>query len=413
MGVQLTFYYNAFVTVEDEDARLVFDPWTTPGILDSGWYPFFQVSDDNFEDGKETYYFASHPHPDHFDADFLLAQKGPIYVPEFNSRAASVLTGENDLRLLTPWKFQQVGPFEVACTNAFNGPDFDATFLVRHADMTFVLGSDNSPKALDLVQRCRSELKAVNVAALNYSRADDHPGMFSNLTRDEMTQVRRHKLDTAFEIFGRAVEVLEPEYVLPYAGDYIVRRERSDVHGLLGVCAPSEAIDYLENMLPAVQVLYPSHGSRWMFDRSGKLQESTSIAHSLDAPGPVPSVAWYEGGPVPRHVVRKLKGLIEKATPNLLEHVRNGKYDSFVVQARESNVCFHVGLRDGLVEQKNLSDNPKGNFVRANANLNYLVHLMNGFCDWNSAQSGLHIEWYRKDDIYDGDFYSGLFSFKA
>ena len=384
-----------------------------PGILDSGWYPFFRIRDDHFEDEKETYYFASHPHPDHFDADFLLPQNRAIYVPEFNSRAASILTNQNDLRVLTPWDFQRVGPFEVACTTAFNGPDFDSTFLVRHADMTFVLGSDNSPKALDLVQRCRSELKVVNVAALNYSRADDHPGMFSNLTRDEMIQVRRRKLDTAFEIFARAVEVLEPEYVLPYAGDYIVRRERRDVHELLGVCAPSEAIDYLKNILPTVQVLYPSHGSRWMFDRSGQLQESTSIAHSLEAPVPVPTAAWYEGGAVPRHVVRKLKSLIEKATPKLVEHVRNGKYDSFVVQASEWDVCFHVDLRDGLVEQKKLSDRPKGNFVRANANLNYLVHLLNGFCDWSSAQSGLHIEWYRKDDIYDASFYSGLFSFKA
>ena len=127
----------------------------------------------------------------------------------------------------------------------------------------------------------------------------------------------------------------------------------------------------------------------------------------------MPSAAWYEGGAVPRHVVRKLESLIEKATPRLLEHVKNGKYDSFVVQAREWDVCFHIDLRDGLVERKKLSDTPKGSFVRANANLNYLIHLMNGFCDWNSAQSGLHIDWYRKDDIYDGAFYSGLYYFKA
>ena len=181
MSTQLTFYCNAFVTLEDDKTRLVFDPWTTAGILDSGWYPPFQIADNHFEDRKETYYFASHPHPDHFDIDFLLAQTRPIYIPNFNAAASTILTDRTDLRLLTPWEFQQIGPFEVTCTNAFNGPDFDSTFLVKHAGTTFVLGSDNSPKALDLVQRCHTELNGVNLAALNYSRADGHPGMFFNL----------------------------------------------------------------------------------------------------------------------------------------------------------------------------------------------------------------------------------------
>ena len=413
MSTQFTFYCNAFVTIEDETTRLVFDPWTTPGILDSGWYPPFQISDDHFEDAKETYYLASHPHPDHFDIDFLLAQHRPIYIPEFNANASAMLTGKSDMRLLTPWDFQQIGPFEVTCTNAFNGPDFDSTFLVKHANMTYVLGSDNSPKALDGIKRCQTALNGVSLAALNYSRADGHPGMFHNLTREQMLQVRKNKLETTFQIMVEALKILQPKYVLPYAGDYELRSEKQDIKPLLGLCSPEEVIEYLRNELPSTEILNPSHGARWSFDNDGKLQETESIADTLVLSDPVPSSTWYEGDLVPRHVIRKLKKLIETATPKLLKRIPDGKYDSFVIQARELDTCFHIDLRDGLVLQKSVSDEASGNFVRAKLDLNYLIHLMTGFCDWNSAQNGLHTEWYRKDDIYDGAFYSGLYDFKA
>ena len=224
--------------------------------------------------------------------------------------------------------------------------------------------------------------------------------------------------DEAFELWKNETDI-NPNHILRFD-----EKDNFWEMGETGPCGPCSEIhinlsdDYdnpeLVNAgLPECIELWNLVFIQYNKDKNGKLHRSSSMSESLPPADPVPTVAWYEGGEVPRHVIRKLNGLIEKATPKLLQHIPNGKYDSFVLQANDLDDCFHINLRNGLVEQKTRSEDPQGNWVRAKLNLNYLIHILIGFCDWNSAQSGLHIEWYRKDDIYDGDFYMGLYFFQA
>ena len=55
----------------------------------------------------------------------------------------------------------------------------------------------------------------------------------------------------------------------------------------------------------------------------------------------------------------------------------------------------------------------EGKYVKGEIDLNYLIFLLTGFCNWTSAQSGLHIKWFRNNDLYCALFYSALFNLRT
>jgi len=305
--LKLNFFHNAFFSLEDINNRLIFDPWVTQGILDSGWYTPRILSDDFFDDGKENYIFCSHPHEDHFDVDFLKNQNAPIHVPIFNRASTMGLKrcGKN-INLLTPFEWIQCGTFQITCTPGLNGIDFDSTFLVKHEDANFYFGSDNSPKNKILLRKCRDIIEKIDIAAMNYSRADDHPGMFFNLTNDEKKEERKKGLYTAFNVFFEAAEILQPKVIFPCAGDYIVRGNRKDIAPLLKICAIEELIKYAkEKLLSTKQILDLGNYSSWNIGKNGNVEFIKNFTHELSENKKIPDLPWYQKGEVPREINRK------------------------------------------------------------------------------------------------------------
>ena len=63
--------HNAFTVIEDDNNKIIFDPWISDGIFDGSWGIFPPVN--NIEKYLEnvTHCFISHIHEDHFDLEAI------------------------------------------------------------------------------------------------------------------------------------------------------------------------------------------------------------------------------------------------------------------------------------------------------------------------------------------------------
>jgi UDP-MurNAc hydroxylase len=85
--MKITYHNSACVTIEDQNVKILCDPWLKNGEFYGSWaiYPPYDFKSSEFED--IDYIYISHIHPDHFSSQTLssLNKKIPILIHKFHS----------------------------------------------------------------------------------------------------------------------------------------------------------------------------------------------------------------------------------------------------------------------------------------------------------------------------------------
>jgi UDP-MurNAc hydroxylase len=213
------------VVIESPDVRVLCDPWFTPGAYDGSWFQWPVVDDPIERIGPVDLIYVSHIHPDHYDPDFLRR-----YLERFQS--ARVVVGRQSPPILERKLTADGFGFEVLERRRIGATDLcvlpnrartvniDTALVVRREQQSVVNLNDNpfDPEQVSLVRDLTRG--SAMFALLPYGGATAHPQTFIFATEGELLEAVRAKERHFLDIFRQYIDALDPQRVLPFAGQY-------------------------------------------------------------------------------------------------------------------------------------------------------------------------------------------------
>lgn len=256
--MRVTFFANACNIYEADGFRLLTDPWLTDGAFEGSWfhYPPFKTTPDEVS-GVDALYI-SHLHPDHYDEKTLESFRRDIPIVILDH-------GRNYLqRKLQSLGFSHIiglhdgtdcrlGPFTVTVYAPFTKHPFhdsetgnflDSAVVVRSAEHSVLNANDNTP-SLDAARQLAERHGKFTVAQLNYNAAGPFPSCFNNLSEEEKQRAHGRVLERNLGHLVDCARILDPHYVMPFAGSYVIGGRQWKKNQYLGTTTWDHAADYI------------------------------------------------------------------------------------------------------------------------------------------------------------------------
>jgi UDP-MurNAc hydroxylase len=257
--MQVRFVNHAGFICEQENVRLMCDPWLYGSAFNDGWDLICKTRFEPREFEDIQYIWFSHEHPDHFSPRVLLD------IPEATRRAITVLykpTSDGKVlgfckklgfrtRELESGKTTELGPdLRVRCRPV---PMHDSWLLIESDDCRVLNLNDavvHSPQALRQLRKEVGELDVLftqfNYAAWRGNRED--------------TEVRRADAQKKLELMARQVQHLAPKFTVPFASFSYFSHEEN-FHTNDAANTPSVALRAIAAAGSVPVLLYPD--DRW------------------------------------------------------------------------------------------------------------------------------------------------------
>jgi UDP-MurNAc hydroxylase len=245
MAVTVRYIYSACAMFSTPDARVLCDPWITPGIHDGSWFQF-PYFDDLYERlGTTDFIYVSHIHQDHYDLKFLRR-----YLREFPDTRV-IIADFDDNFLARKMKIDRipheivrvltVGDTEIALfPNHQHAQDIDSAIAVRHGGHSVVNMNDNVYHQ-DLVDRVLAFAPEPTIALLPYTGAGSYPHTFYEVG-DKLVERAAWKKQVGFTRFGEYCEAMKPKAIIPFAGKYVLGGRLHYLNAYRGNPDPIEAL---------------------------------------------------------------------------------------------------------------------------------------------------------------------------
>lgn len=227
--MRVRYLYSACVVIESADARILCDPWFTPGAYDGSWYQYPPLAHPVETIGPVDAIYISHVHPDHYDPAFLrryLAvhpaarlligpQKPPhlankMRIDGFRPEIVEALRlGDTEL-LIVPNQVDDDPKSEI-----------DSALAVRAGGQAVVNLNDNAvvPAQVARLRDFCPEGK-VGFALLPYSGAGPWPQTFEFPDPARLDAAAERKRQQFLGVFATYLELLDPVKAMPFAGKY-------------------------------------------------------------------------------------------------------------------------------------------------------------------------------------------------
>lgn len=259
---------NAGLLIEADGVRLLCDPWFTDGAYQGAWAIWPQpLKDPVRELGKVNAIYISHIHPDHYDQTFLrqyLQYWGdtPIVCGLQSLTDALHADGFPSAQYVSAgWGIDNVG-CRIIPNTTYRAP-FDTALAVRCGSESLINYNDNPTDPLlptaDMVTDT-TQLKALmdfcggspTVAYLPFAGASSYPQRFTFPSEAECRQAATLKQHRYLKQFLKTVDILQPKYVVPFAGEYWLQGPLAKYNHLRGQTDATEAVALCKQaILPA------------------------------------------------------------------------------------------------------------------------------------------------------------------
>jgi UDP-MurNAc hydroxylase len=439
--MKIQFATNASFLIELESGlRILTDPWYSGGIYYGSWYnypPLSAAQKQHFLASKPDLIYISHIHPDHLDAATL---------PEFDKSTPIIIgklplphllrsirrLGFTDIREQPFGELVRESGIELCVLPEFEGtgdgtPDdvdyaLDTSLYLKDRDGVSLLHVVDNPIKVSDASSLRERFGDIDVAILPYSGASFFPHAFSALTDEEKAsrteQLRSARLQALVEI----ANTLQPRWVIPAAGSYVMGGRISGDSKFLHQATPSQLHEFwrnsahnpdaLQTLSPGDTFNYPAgtvtrHADRTYEDFSEA--DRTSYASTLSTyPLAQDEVA------IPSQFVLPWRRLLDKARKNLWSSQQRQNLMPAVDVELEINPVPGCPVQDGsgryfrfaLDREKPYAPNESvagGEdrlFVRFRIDSSLMLMLLAGGAVWNNVEIGALVECEREPDVY-------------
>jgi UDP-MurNAc hydroxylase len=428
--MRITQITNACAILESGGTRLLCDPWLSDGAFEGSWFHFPPVKHRPRDLGRIDAVYISHIHPDHFDpatlAQFprdllILVLKGP---GDFLGKALE-RQGFTNVVALADRQVHQVGALRCQVLPPFCGHNFfdssvgnliDTALLVDDGRFRVMNANDNVPDAA-AAARIREEFGPLSVMMVQYCAAGPFPSCFQNYSPEERREkhlwVKRRYLDLFVDI-ARAVR---PDYMMPFAGDFVIAGSQWHKNEVLGTSTVDEAASYVHQQLPEQKMILLNEGLTFDLARG-------EIVNGQYRPFDVPERDRYIREELSRVVYPYQEdppvtdwAFFDEALPRARANV--WKWQQRLGFVPDLNIYVRIGDREFAFN----FNGPECSFTAPNAGRRepyvlyqmdprLLKRILERRAHWNNAEGGCHVDYIRRPDIYHPDMHTLLSFFQ-
>lgn len=251
--MKITFIANACCIYESKGYEILADPWLTDGAFEGSWfhYPPLKTEPDDLIDVDALY--ISHIHPDHYDEATLDAFRTDIPIVILDDgkgylRRKLQNRGFENLIHLKDTETHRLGPFELTmygpfCKHPFHESELgnlvDSALLLDDGETTCLNTNDNTP-SLQAAKQLREKHGKMTLVQLNYNCAGPYPSCFE-LGEEKSGSESDRMITRNLNHMAAVATILEPKWVMPFAGQYVIGGMEWEKNKCLGTTTPDTA----------------------------------------------------------------------------------------------------------------------------------------------------------------------------
>lgn len=247
---KVTYYYSACVTIHTDDITIICDPWFTDGAYDGTWYQYPKIKNPLEVLPRAGYIYVSHIHPDHYDAVFLRSylEKYPhakVIIADFKQNFLSRKMTHDGIPHQI-FSHMKIGSTEFKIfPNELSSYDVDSALVVKMDKLNVVNMNDNLFNQVQLKNICDYVNGNVFLSLISYTGAGAYPQTYHT---DEkiLTLKAEEKKNSFFERFKSMRDILNPRYILPFAGKYHLGGRLTALNKFRGVADAVEVLSFCE-----------------------------------------------------------------------------------------------------------------------------------------------------------------------
>ncbi len=448
--MQITYLSSAAIHLEAENTSILCDPWLVDGAFYGSWshYPPLQFEPEDFND--VDYIYISHIHPDHFDPATLRRMDSEIPVlvhdyrwdyltDEIESLGFEVIELEHNTRthlggnlhiniLAADACDPEVCGNYFGCSWVEGNPELgstqvDSLAVIDDGEFTVVNMNDCPYPMVEVsLRQVKNRYRDIDLVCHQYSAAQFYPQCMEDYTHEEKLEAKRDVILEKHELATEFINLLEPEYYMPFAGEYVLSGKLVGLNEYTANPPRAEALEWFENNVDPSehQCVFLNSGENLDLaeDRVSNPFEPIDQAKKWQYLNDVLSERkfTYEADPPPDK--KALYESIPEAFESFEEHRQEFGY--------ETNTTALISLPDN--EYVELSFEGDGydivqspdlqtydGYVKFEVDPRLLKRLLQepDTAHWSDAKIGSHLGISKKPDIYERQLYNCLGSFHA
>jgi len=447
--MKVTYLSSAAILVETDDAKLLCDPWLEDGAFYGSWchYPPLEAEPEEFNDVDGIY--VSHIHPDHFDPATLrqFDDEIPVYihdyrwdylreeiealgfdVHELDHGSRTHLAGDLHINILAADACDpEICGNYFGCSWVEGNPELGSTQVdslaaIDDGEHTVVNMNDCPyPMVETSMREVKREYGDIDLLCHQYSAAQFYPQCMLDYSHEEKLQARDAVIREKHELATEFVDLMEPDYYLPFAGEYVLAGGLAPLNQYTANPPRIEAYDWFEANVPDEhQCVFLNSGEHIdlaegrvsepfePIDQEAKQEyiEEELAGRSFD----------YEDAPIPERaeLYDRLPAAYEKFEEN--RQTVGFETDTTVLVSLLDDEYVELTF-DG--EGYDIVSSPEmdqyDGYVRVEVDPRLLNWLLQGTekAHWSDAKIGSHLGIAKQPDIYERQLYNCLGSFHA
>lgn len=437
--MNIKLYRSATVGLKSGNFKLLMDPWLVDGEYFGSWshFPKYNINENLSEINSYNAIYISHIHPDHCsDKTLKLINKSiPIYIHSFHSKflkfklermGFNVVEIQNGTTKkisselsITIYAADNCNPelcykfFGCADLEASEGSQQIDTIAVFENSKNVIVNTNDCPYELaeDTLKKIKKKYEKIDLLLTGYQNASPYPQCFENLeTVEKVNEGKKVALNCLNRSLS-SINLLKPEYFLPFAGTYILTGSLSKIDYLRGVPSIDDAFEYLSKNQSISKPLMLSTDSEFDFDSklySKKYQKFDVKKYNEYLEFISSKKLDFENEEYPH--LDEIYELSKSAHIKYLEKKLsfNMKFDTDIyieIYDKFIKLCKNDKL---LLEKKSNILSEK--FVVYKVDPRLLKLLLKGprYAHWNNAEIGSHLKFFRKPNIFERQVYGSM-----
>ena len=364
--------------------------------------------------------YIFHLHPDHFDERYFDFNKDkPLIVldhgPNFLIKKLESLGFKNLIKIkdgqTKKYKEFSLTMFAPFAKHNFHdakiGNLIDSALLIECNGISALNANDNTP-TVEAAEMLKEKYGPISLAMINYNAAGPYPSCFDNLSKEQKIEEHSRILERNFEHVKRLIEHMEPRFLLPFAGAYVLGGSLHEKNEYLGTTTWDECAKWItSNYNGATEVVLLRENDSLNIQNGEADNDYIQIDSNEMNDYIINQLSKirypYQNDEHPN--IEQLTTDLQIASERMLDRCSRFSIESsFNVLLRINDIKYQIYPK--FEESKDASNNDST--LLCSLDLRLLRRILDRKSHWNNAEIGAHISFIRTPNTYEPDLHTAL-----